>query len=120
MTIERKATRALLVGAALALGVSGCASWRANHMQDEQASSTSSIHRGPIQTADDAAITAKVKTAFAADELVKARNIDVDTKRGVVQLYGTVQSAAEKERAIQIARNVSGVVDVHEYLKMAG
>lgn len=116
MTFERNAARALLVGAVVALGVSGCASWRANHGEN----TASAEHRGPTQTVSDAAITAKVKTAMAADKNVSAANIDVDTYRGVVSLKGNVKDQAEKNRAIDIARNVSGVVDVRDELKMPG
>ena len=119
MRIERKAVPALLAGILLTLGTSGCAWWN-EHMRSHTASAESSEHRGPVQTASDAAITAKVKTAMAADELVKARHIDVDTLRGVVSLNGTVDSTAEKARAMEIARNVSGVVDVRDNLKTAG
>ncbi len=118
MTLERNATRALLVGALVALGVSGCASWRANHMNT--ASNEPHAHRGPVQTISDAEITAKVKTAMAADKNVTASNIDVDTVRGVVSLNGTVKDRTERDRALDIARNVSGVVDVRDNLKMAG
>lgn len=117
MTIERKATPALLAGALLALGVTGCASW--NQAHEKQASATSE-HRSARRTISDAAITAKVKTAFATDKLVKAREINVDTSRGVVQLYGTVDSAAARDRAVQIARNTEGVVAVKDHLKTAG
>lgn len=116
MNIERNAVRALIVGALVALGASGCASWRANHGQN----TASAEHRGVTQTASDAAITAKVKTAMAADKNVSAANIDVDTYRGVVSLKGNVKDQAEKSRAIDIARNVSGVVDVRDELKMPG
>ena len=118
MTIERNAVRALLVGSLVALGVSGCASWRANHMNT--ASAETHAHRGPVQTVSDAAITAKVKTAMAADKNVTASNIDVDTVRGVVSLKGTVRDQTERRRAVDIARNVSGVVDVRDELKTAG
>jgi hyperosmotically inducible periplasmic protein len=119
MNIERKAVPALMAGILLTLGTSGCAWWN-EHMRSHTASNATSEHRGPAQTASDAAITAKVKTAMAADELVKARHIDVDTLRGVVSLDGTVDSTAEKARAMEIARNVSGVVDVRDNLKTSG
>ena len=47
-----------------------------------------------------------------ADDVVKARNIDVDTREGVVTLTGIVQSAEEEAKALQIARSTKGVVDV--------
>jgi hyperosmotically inducible periplasmic protein len=118
MNVQRKSI-ALAAGALIAVTMSGCAWWN-EHMRSHTASASASEHRGPVQTASDATITAKVKTAMAADELVKARNIDVDTVRGVVQLNGTVGSMAEKNRAIEIARNVRGVVDVRDNLRTSG
>ena len=60
----------------------------------------------------DPGITTSVKTQLMADEVVKARNINVDTRDRVVTLTGTVQSAQEEARALQIARNTKGVADV--------
>src|SRR5215510_7372859 len=48
----------------------------------------------------DAGITSAVKTKMAADNTVKASEINVDTHNHVVTLNGTVGSAAEKERAV--------------------
>jgi hyperosmotically inducible protein len=104
--------------ALVALG--GCAGWPSHSADRTSAKSEPAEPRGPVTTTADAAITAKVKTAFAADELVKAHNINVDTVRGVVQLTGTVKSAAEKDRAISLAKNVSGVVEVKDNLRTAG
>jgi len=64
----------------------------------------------------DPGITTSVKTQLIADDLVKARNIDVDTRDRVVTLTGTVQSPAEQTRALQIARNTTGVKNVVDKL----
>ena len=61
---------------------------------------------------DDAATTAKVKTALIRDEIVKARQVEVETFRGNVQLSGFVDSAEHKARAVEIARAVEGVTQV--------
>lgn len=61
---------------------------------------------------DDAAITTKVKAEFVRDETVKALQVNVDTFKGVVQLSGFVDTAAQKARAGEIARAVNGVTDV--------
>jgi osmotically-inducible protein OsmY len=117
MNIDRKALGAVALGAALALGLSGCA----NHMQTKPVGNTGEAgHRGPVQTVSDATINTRVKATLAADELVKARNINVDTLRGVVTLNGTVNSAAEKSQAIALARKVEGVADVKDNLKVGG
>lgn len=60
----------------------------------------------------DAGITTKVKSKLAADDTVKAYQIDVDTKEKVVTLSGNVDSAAAKDRAAELARQTTGVVDV--------
>lgn len=64
------------------------------------------------QPVADSWITTKVKAELAKDEVTKARNIDVDTKNGIVTLSGTVDSTAEKQKAEQNARSVKGVKDV--------
>jgi osmotically-inducible protein OsmY len=61
------------------------------------------------QAIDDTAITAKVKAQMANDKDVSAMDVSVNTKEGVVRLSGVVKSAAEKQRAEQVARNVEGV-----------
>jgi len=61
---------------------------------------------------DDAAITAKVKSAFVKDEVVKAMQVDVTTFKGNVQLSGFVDTAEQKARAAQIAGGVEGVTNV--------
>lgn len=67
----------------------------------------------------DAGITTNVKTQLAADDLVKARNIDVDTTDQIVTLTGNVQSRQEQTKAIEIARGTRGVVDVVNRLSIA-
>ena len=64
----------------------------------------------------DAGITSAVKTKMAADNTVKASEINVDTHNHVVTLNGTVGSNAEKERAVMIARNTKGVTSVVDNL----
>lgn len=64
------------------------------------------------ETIDDAGITMRVKGSLLDDPLVKGMKIDVDTRQGVVYLTGTVHSSAEKNKAISLARQAEGVLDV--------
>jgi len=66
------------------------------------------------QYVGDSAVTAKVKTSLAADPITKARQINVETYKGVVQLSGFVDSDAERRRALVLARNVNGVSEVDD------
>lgn len=65
---------------------------------------------------EDGTITAKVKTALLADPDVKGLAIDVDTKDGVVTLKGTADKAANRDRAVAIAKDTSGVKSVDSQL----
>ena len=67
-------------------------------------------------TVDDAAITTKVKAALLADDQVKGTQINVDTNGGTVKLTGTVDSATQVQRALEIAKGVNGVAKVENNL----
>src|SRR3954469_13034388 len=67
---------------------------------------------------DDSVLTAKVKTALVEDPVTKAREINVETYRGVVQLGGFADSAEQKSRATEVARSVTGVKDVRNDLRV--
>ena len=68
------------------------------------------------QYVDDATVTTKVKAALAQDDLTKARNIKVETTKGVVVLSGAVDSRTEREQATSVARSIEGVADVQNKL----
>jgi len=67
----------------------------------------------------DSGITSTIKSKLVADDVVKARDIDVDTRDRVVTLTGTVQSPIEESRAIEIARDTKGVADVIDKMAVA-
>jgi hyperosmotically inducible protein len=64
----------------------------------------------------EAALTSKIKAKMVLDDSVKARAIDVTTSGTTVTLSGTVGSAAERERAVRLARETSGVTEVVDHL----
>ena len=63
-------------------------------------------------SASDAGITTAIKSDLAANDEVKAYQIDVDTKDKVVSLTGTVDTPRAKTRAVEIARLQKGVFQV--------
>lgn len=67
---------------------------------------------------DDSVVTARVKTALVANPVTKARQINVETADGVVQLSGFVDSASEKSTATEVARTIPGVRLVQNELEM--
>lgn len=66
----------------------------------------------------DAGVTTNVKTKLAADDLVKAYQVEVETRNRVVTLSGEVQSAAAKAQALRIARETDGVRDVIDQIRI--
>lgn len=73
---------------------------------------------GACAETKDATVSGTVKTKLAADDQVKASEIKVDTVNGVVTLTGNIDSQAAKDRAIQIARETKGVVQVKDMISV--
>lgn len=65
---------------------------------------------------EDAAITASVAAGLMKDPDLSALKIDIDTKQGVVSLYGPAPSEAARMRATGIAKAVKGVSSVDNKL----
>ena len=66
----------------------------------------------------DTMITTKVKAEYAADPLVKAMDVHVETQKGIVMLSGFVPSKAEADKAVELARKVEGVQEVKSSLQI--
>lgn len=66
----------------------------------------------------DGALTAKIKSKMALDDYVEARAIDVDTSHAIVTLTGVVSSESERDRAVGLARETSGVTRVVDKLRI--
>jgi len=67
---------------------------------------------------DDGTITSAIKGKFEADEIVRQTAIDVATSNGFVTLNGVVETQAEIDRAIELAKGVDGVRQVNSNLKI--
>jgi len=68
--------------------------------------------QGTGEYVDDTVITTKVKAAIFEDPVTKVMEIKVKTFKGDVQLSGFVSSQAAANRAVELARGVSGVTSV--------
>jgi hypothetical protein len=64
------------------------------------------------------AVTAKIKSKMVLDDLVKARNIHVETNGTVVTISGVVDSEAERKRAVELAKETEGVTSVIDHLRV--
>jgi len=104
---------AYAITAVLALTLAACAGNRSSDRSTSASSGTSGEVR---QGAQNAALTAKVKSALAADVGLKTLKIDVDSTGNTVTLKGAVDSAATRQRAEDVARKVDGVATVRNEL----
>jgi hyperosmotically inducible periplasmic protein len=106
----------LALGAALAVVLAAPSASAANDAADGAAKQT-----GAKQTAADASsqqpvedswITTKVKADLLVDDQTKGLDINVSTTDGVVTLAGRLDSAAQVDKAVSIARGIKGVKSV--------
>jgi osmotically-inducible protein OsmY len=67
---------------------------------------------------DDTAITTKVKTAIFDEPTLKSAEISVETFKGTVQLSGFVNSQADINKAVEVARTVGGVKSVKNDMRL--
>lgn len=73
---------------------------------------------GTGEYVDDTVITTKVKAAVFNESSLKSAEINVETFKGVVQLSGFVSTKAEIDKAIEVARSVSGVKSVKNDIRL--
>lgn len=99
--VRRTTTAVLLVGV---LALTACAS--------------TARTAGTGEYVDDTVITAKVKTAVLNDPTLKSAEINVETFKGRVQLSGFVNSQADINQAVKLARAVGGVDSVTNDMKL--
>ena len=74
--------------------------------------------KSPTEYANDATLTARVKTALINEPGVKSTQIDVETYRGVVSLSGFVDSDVMASKAVGAAQRVSGVREVKNDMRV--
>ena len=70
------------------------------------------------QAIDDGIVTAKVKAKLTEDPVTKAHQISVETFKGTVQLSGFVNSRADINKAVEVARGVGGVTAVKNDMRL--
>ncbi|BCL75944.1 hypothetical protein JHS3_16800 [Jeongeupia sp. HS-3] len=103
----------LILAAMLALGATTTV-----FAVDQRAASTGATERFGTSSSseafvDDAILTTQVKVALFDDPALSTFNVKVRSQRGHVILSGTVSTAEERTKAIQIVAGVRGVKNVH-------
>jgi osmotically-inducible protein OsmY len=103
MTRFQTALGAALAAAAL-IGTTGCAPTQTRQSTGE--------------IVDDAAVTARVKSALINEPGVKSTAINVETFRGTVSLSGFVDSDEMARKAVDAAEKVRGVRSVKNDMRV--
>jgi hyperosmotically inducible periplasmic protein len=80
--------------------------------------SNSPYKRSSGEYLDDQTLTARVKSALFSDPNVSGFQVNVDSYKGTVSLSGFVDTAAQKARAEDVARQVNGVRQVQNNLSV--
>ncbi|MDO9221600.1 MAG: BON domain-containing protein [Thiobacillus sp.] len=79
---------------------------------------SSSKQAGTGEYVDDAVITTKVKAAIFNEPTLKSAEINVETFKGAVQMSGFVNSQADINKAVDLARGVKGVASVKNDMRL--
>jgi len=80
------------------------------------ACASTSKQEGTGDYIDDSVITTKIKSQLAADDFLKSFQISVESRKGIAQLSGFVDSQKAVDKAGHIARSVDGVKSVRNDL----
>jgi hyperosmotically inducible protein len=102
-----------------AVGTTGSASAEAERARDEAARIGEKVGVGAERAAaalEETRLTAKVKSKIALDDTLKGTDIEVHTAGNVVTVGGRVATAAQHQRALQLARETEGVTRVVDRL----
>mgnify|MGYP001178305621 CR=1 FL=1 len=101
----------LLVAAAMAatMAVGGCS-------KSPEATATTPAASAAVGNVSDIDVTEHVKTALHQNESLKGFDINVVTLKGDVRLIGVLDSQAQIDEAIKIARASDGAHTIHDEL----
>ena len=105
-------------GAPSAVGTSGVNTDRARDIGAQVGERTAVAADQARRALTDGQVTAKIKAKMALDDSVKALSVDVDTNGTTVTLSGTVETAAQRDRVLQLARETEGVQNVVDHLRV--
>lgn len=107
MTTRTTNLTTLMLASALSFGAASFAMAQQTATPDNNESKADSE-----QPVTDAWITTKVKTELGITEDVKAMDINVDTKDGMVTLTGVLANDIAVQKAVAAAKSVKGVRSV--------
>jgi osmotically-inducible protein OsmY len=75
-------------------------------------------NKGLLERASDSLIETKIKTKFLLQKDIFSINYTIECNKGVVYLFGIARTEQELEKAIGIAKNISGVRKVVSHVTL--
>jgi hyperosmotically inducible protein len=99
-----------------AVGTTGVDTDRAREVGAEVGERTAAAAEQARRALTDGSLTAKIKAKMALDDTVKALDVDVDTSGSTVTVSGAVDTSAQRDRVVQLARETAGVTQVVDRL----
>jgi osmotically-inducible protein OsmY len=108
----------LIILLILSLGTSACTSMLAGGSGESAGNPIGVEDRGGDQMSRDRDISAAVRSRFAADAQLASLNLGVDTRHGAVTLRGTANSFDLRDRALNLAADVAGVVRIDNQISV--
>ncbi|MEK6707828.1 MAG: BON domain-containing protein [Pseudomonadota bacterium] len=128
MTLRYRFTTPLAV--ILLVSMLGCVSAPRQEQMDEsatlrpnelsQSGASTPKQEQSAESVDDTVITAKVKEAILNEPSLRTEKISVETSQGTVQLNGFVSTFFARDKAIEIARSIKGVIAVKDEMRLMG
>jgi BON domain len=100
------------------VGTTGVSTERAREVGAEVGERTAAAAEQARRALANGGITAKIKAKIALDDTVKALDVNIDTDGAIVTVSGTVDSGAQRERILQLARETDGVKQVVDRIQM--
>jgi hyperosmotically inducible protein len=91
---------------------------RAREIGAEVGERTAAAASQARQAITEGSLTGKIKAKMALDDSIKALDIDVDTNGSIVTVSGVVGNEAQRQRAVQLARETAGVTQVIDHLRV--
>jgi osmotically-inducible protein OsmY len=105
--IMKKMIQVLVCTAALAAGLTGC-----NQTQTGTGTGSAGV------LVDDKTLQASVESALANNPNYKFSDVKVMVSGGTVQLSGFVNTQEQKDKAVDVAKGVSGAKDVQNSISL--
>jgi osmotically-inducible protein OsmY len=100
------------------VGTTGVDTQKAREVGAKVGETTANAADQARRAVNEGAITGKIKAKMALDDTVKALDIDVDTVGTTVTLSGVVATDAQRQKALQLAKETDGVKQVVDQLRV--